>query len=377
MNSEQKTTGIYVHIPFCLSRCSYCDFATEIYRSEELAERYVQAVCKEIENFTEEAWIADTIYFGGGTPSLLKPQQLEKILKSIEARFSIAKDAEITLEINPANISLENLKAFRSLGINRTSFGVQTFDDYLLKILSRRHTSQDAIETFQLLRRAKFENISFDLIVGLPRQTLRGLQKDLEQAIKLRPEHLSLYILEVHEHTPLAEQIRSRRQPEPDEELTIKMYEIMTEKLTEADYLQYEISNFALRGFQSRHNLKYWLCLPVFGFGVSAFSYCDGQRWSNERKTQKYIELIESGKSAMVFKERINVASEFAFLALRLADGINLSEYKKRFGLALEEKYAAEIAEFQMAGLVEMKEGFLRLTQRGFLYSNEVFVIFV
>ncbi|RMG02701.1 MAG: radical SAM family heme chaperone HemW [Acidobacteria bacterium] len=382
MKSESELAGVYVHIPFCISRCSYCDFATEIYRDPAFVDRYVKAVCSEIYtarlNSSSRQHQINTIYFGGGTPSLLSPNQLEQILNAVDNRFVLDEsNLEITLEINPATVSAERLRDFRSLGINRASFGVQTFNERLLKTLSRRHTAEDALQTFRLLRASGYDNVSLDLIVGLPRQTLRGWQADIQKALNLRPEHLSLYILEVHENTPLAQQISSGRQPPPDDSLTAKMYELIIEKLSSAGYQQYEISNFSLPGFQSKHNLKYWKCLPVFGFGVSAFSFCDTERWSNERNTARYVELIENGRSPVVFREQVNLASEYAFLGLRLSEGIQLSEYKRRFGFALEEKFSAEIEQFQNLGLIEIRDGYLRLTSKGFLYSNEVFAIFV
>ncbi|HEX8248246.1 MAG TPA: coproporphyrinogen-III oxidase family protein, partial [Pyrinomonadaceae bacterium] len=202
--------GVYLHIPFCRSRCSYCDFATDVFKNAETVERYVNALVKEIENFSPlsapGAPSVDTIYFGGGTPSLLSPPQLEKILDSIYKRFSIEKNIELTMEMNPATVSLETLKEYRKLGVNRASFGAQTFDDAELKRLGRRHTAADVRETIELLRRANFENVSFDLIAGLPRQTLADWERNLDEALNLKPEHLSLYLLEIHEGTPLAEQ---------------------------------------------------------------------------------------------------------------------------------------------------------------------------
>ena len=377
--------GVYIHIPFCKSRCSYCDFATDVYRNAETVERYVNALIKEIsENQFKiqnpESKI-ETVYFGGGTPSLLTAQQLENILAAIYKRFSVEKDAEITLEMNPATVSFEKLKDYKSLGVNRASFGVQTFDNRALKILARGHNADDARNTFELLKRAGFENISFDLIAGLPNQSLKDWERNLDEALKMKPEHLSLYLLEIHEKTPLAEQIKSSRQPLPDEDLASEMYELLIEKTSAENYRQYEISNFCRRGFESKHNNKYWLCEPVYGFGVSAHSF-DGEnrRWANERDTAKYVELIESGKTAVCednFLSDEEIAAEFAFLRLRLAAGLNLREYESRFGVNLREKYAKDFAEFKDFGLIEFKEDFLRLTKKGFVYSNEVFSVFV
>ena len=223
--------GVYLHIPFCRSRCSYCDFATDVYKNAEIVESYVSAIVKEIE-FSPKNEIIDTIYFGGGTPSLLSARQLETILKRVHDVFSVTDDAEITMEMNPATVSLETLKDYKNLGVNRASFGAQTFDDAELKRLGRKHTASDVRETIELLRQADFDNVSFDLIAGLPRQTLADWKRNLTEALKLQPEHLSLYLLEIHQSTPLAEQIRSGRQPLPDEDLAAEMYEVLLETVS-------------------------------------------------------------------------------------------------------------------------------------------------
>jgi oxygen-independent coproporphyrinogen III oxidase len=377
--------GIYLHIPFCRSRCSYCDFATDVFKNTETVERYVAALTKEIENFSRlsalDSRLVDTIYFGGGTPSLLSPRQLEKILDSIHRKFPVEKNIELTMEMNPATVTLETLKEYRRLGVNRASFGAQTFDDTELKRLGRRHTAQDVRETIELLRKADFANVSFDLIAGLPRQTLADWERNLDEALKLKPEHLSLYLLEIHEGTPLAEQIRTHRQPVPDEDLAGEMYELMLDKTAASAYAQYEISNFSLDGYESRHNSKYWRCEPVYAFGVSAHSF-DGRRTrrSNERDTNKYVSLIENNQTPVVEETELSekqLAGEFAFLNLRLAKGLSLPEYKKRFGVDVETEFASDLARLNDAGLIEFEENHLRLTRKGMVYSNEVFAVFV
>ena len=382
---DVMTTGIYLHIPFCKSRCSYCDFATDVYKNNEVVEQYVDALCLEIAAFECRSphvskgvtLNANTIYFGGGTPSLLTPTQLERILKAVQDKFAVSTDAEITMEMNPATVTPDTLRDYRSLGINRASFGVQTFDDYALKLLARGHDANDARQTFTMLRDARFDNISFDLIAGLPGQTLDDWKSNLDEAIKLSPEHISLYLLEIHEGTPLAEQIRRGRQPLPDEELAAEMYEMMLDKLAAASYEQYEISNFSRPGFESRHNSKYWLLEPVFGFGVSAHSFDGRQRYANERDTAKYVGLIENSGAAEATREDIDLASEFAFLGLRLEHGIDLTEYKQRFNINLTEKFNAELTDLAHAGLIETIDGRLKLMRMGKLFSNEVFAVFV
>jgi oxygen-independent coproporphyrinogen-3 oxidase len=376
--------GVYLHIPFCKSRCSYCDFATDVYRSSDAVERYVKAICSEIEASTpfnpkskiQNPKCADAIYFGGGTPSLLSPGQVDEILKAVSSSFEIADDAEVTMEMNPATVTTETLAEYRSLGVNRASFGVQTFDERELKLLARGHDAVDARNTFALLRAAGFGNISFDLIAGLPGQTLDGWRRNLDEAISMQPEHLSLYLLEIHEGTPLAEQVRSGRRPAPDESLAAEMYELMIDELAGAGYMQYEISNFARPGYESRHNSKYWRLEPVYGFGVSAHSFDGRDRYANERDTAKYVGLVEAN-GAVISRETIDLASEFVFLGLRLDEGIDLRKYRARFNTDLEDKYAEEIERAKNNGLIETVDDKLRLTRKGMLFSNEVFSIFV
>ena len=379
--SENMPAGIYLHIPFCRSRCSYCDFATDVYKNPETVERYVRALTTEISHFEQKAGTVETIYFGGGTPSLLNPRQLENILDAIYEKFSVNPEIELTMEMNPATVSLETLREYRNAGVNRASFGAQTFDDTELKRLGRKHTAADVRETIELLRNSGFDNVSFDLIAGLPRQTLRDWEHNLNEALKLRPEHLSLYLLEIHEGTPLAEQIRSRRQPQPDEDLSAEMYELMIEKTAKADYEQYEISNFALPGYESKHNSKYWLFEPVYAFGVSAHSF-DGinRRWANERDTAKYIELIEGNHSPVtqeIILDAEQLSGEYAFLKLRLTKGLNLPEYKSRFGIDLQTKFLEDLTRLEEASLIEISDDHLKLTEKGKVYSNEVFAVFV
>lgn len=398
---KNMTAGVYLHIPFCKSRCSYCDFATDVYRDSGAVERYVSSICREIDSFppqisadaadmnavsnlshqrlsaAKNAVAIDTIYFGGGTPSLLAPKQVGKILTAVHSRFEISSDAEITMEMNPATVTSETLAAYKKLGVNRASFGVQTFNERDLKLLARGHDAKDARKTFRVLREAGFENISFDLIAGLPDQTLEDWERNLDEAIAMNPEHLSLYLLEIHQGTPLAEQLRSGRRPLPDEDLAAEMYEMMIDRLVAAGYVQYEISNFSKPGFESRHNTKYWRLDPVYGFGVSAHSFDGIQRYANERDTAKYVDALEKTAIAEVYRETIDQASEFIFLGLRLNTGVSLAEYRERFTIDLEEKYSEEIERLLETGLIKLSDDNLRLTRKGMLYSNEVFEVFI
>jgi len=376
-----NTAGLYIHIPFCRSRCSYCDFATGIYE-RPLAERYVKALVKEIEAWDEVSpRPVDTIYFGGGTPSLLSPTQVGAILETVQSRFEVESGAEVTMEMNPGTVTPESVAEFRRLGINRASFGAQTFDDRELARLGRSHTTEDTTNTFQLLRDAGFDNVSFDLIAGLPGQTVSGWQYNLDRALALRPEHLSFYLLEVHEGTPLAEHIRKGIQPHPDDELAAEMYELMLERANASGYEHYEISNLCLPGYESRHNTKYWIGAPYYGFGCSAHSF-DGKdrRWSNERDVARYVELIEQQENPIVEQVKLTpdeVRAEAVFLGMRMMRGVSVKQYQRMFGVDLRTEHRTDLERFRDAGLIEFDGDLLRLTSSGALLSNEVFSAFV
>lgn len=387
--------GIYIHIPFCQSRCSYCDFATSPY-DRRAAERYVRAVTREVEAFqqqspTEEqtpdptldpALDVDTIYFGGGTPSLLTPAEVATILQAVHQRFRVQPGAEVTIEINPGTVTPDKLGELRRLGVNRASYGAQTFDDESLRRLGRTHTAEDVRSTFQCLSAAGFDNISFDLIAGLPAQTVAAWSGNLDQALMLCPAHLSLYLLEVHQGTPLARHIERGMWPAPCEDAAAEMYRLMVERARGAGYEHYEISSFCLPGHYARHNTKYWTGVPYYGFGCSAHSY-DGQRlrWSNERNTGRYMELVEAGRSPTLERIELDaqaVESETIFLGLRLISrGVDLCDYERRFGVNLRQQHAAELRRLSEAGLIEVSGDVMKLTGAGALLSNEVLSVFV
>ncbi len=374
-----QPAGVYIHIPFCRARCSYCDFATGTYR-EDATERYVRALTKEIGRHVEPCAV-DTIYFGGGTPSLLNPAQLESILRVVHERFRVAPAAEVTMEMNPGTVTLERLRAYRALGVNRASFGLQTFDDEQLRRLGRMHTADDARRTFADLHTAGFDNVSFDLIAGLPGQTLEQWAHNMDEALALKPAHLSLYLLEVHEGTPLADQLARGVWPQIDADEAADMYRLLLARTAAAGYEHYEISNFCLKGRESRHNLKYWTGAPYYGFGNSAHAY-DGAhlRRANERDAARYVELIETNKSAIVETVELDekdVGAEALFLGLRLLGGVNLAAHRARFGADVRAQYADDLARFSDAGLIELTGEQLRLTPAGVLLSNEVFAAFV
>jgi putative oxygen-independent coproporphyrinogen III oxidase len=376
--------GLYIHIPFCRSRCSYCDFATGIYHGE-LAERYVAAVVDEIVTSPNAGRRVNTIYFGGGTPSLLTPAQLDRILSALHKQFAVQPDSEVTVEMNPGTVTREQLSAFRRLGVNRASFGAQTFDDAELAKLGRSHTSAETLRTFDELRSAGFTNVSFDLIAGLPGQTRSGWERNVERALSLEPEHLSFYLLEVHSGTPLADHIRRGLQPKPDEDLAAEMYEWMLERAVHAGYEHYEISNLCKPGFSSRHNTKYWTGEAYYGFGCSAHSFDGasvnrGRRWSNERDVNRYVEAVEQRTSPIVEQHEltdVDLRAEALFLGMRMMRGVNLREYTETFGVDLRDEHRDELDRFREAGLVEFDGDLIRLTRNGALMSNEVFAAFV
>ncbi len=370
--------GLYLHIPFCKSRCSYCDFATDILVKESAVDRYIHAICAEIDRFesTLEHASPDSIYLGGGTPSLLTPSQLEALLERLNQKFDISSTPEITIEINPGSADVDRFRDYRSLGVNRASFGVQTFNEDSLRLLARGHDVKDVFRTFDALTKSGFENISLDLIAGLPGQTMKEWEKNITEAVAFDIQHISLYLLEIHEGTPLKEQIRSGRRPMPDDELAAEMYEVMIDRLCTDGFLQYEISNFARPGFEARHNMKYWTCEPVHAFGVSAHSFDGKIRRANVRDTSEYVRRIEAGESPCSESTEIDLASEAAFLGLRLTSGLDREAFKKRFGVDLEMQYSAAIASARSKGLL-YSDGNIRLTRKGMLFSNEVFEIFV
>jgi oxygen-independent coproporphyrinogen III oxidase len=377
-------SGLYLHIPFCHSKCTYCSFVTGSYE-DQLARRYMVMLGREIENTaatlsTEERKI-DTIYFGGGTPSIIAPEELERLLDICHKNFIVASDAEITAEMNPSDIDPSRLAAYRSMGINRASVGIQSFIDAQLQAMGRDHSAEDASQAIEKLRSAGFDNVSLDLIAGLPEQTREQWQYNLSRAFELSPEHLSIYLLEIKEGTTLYAQVRSGRMQTPDDDLAAEMYEMLLDKAAACGYDHYEISNFTKReSLRSRHNIKYWTDLPYYGFGVSAHSYDGRERYWNVKSTHDYITRIEQSGQAVADRIALSPkesAKEMFMLRLRLMEGVDLKNFRERYGLNLTADYKEQLSELAEAGLIEMDENLLRLTRRGILLSNEVFLLFV
>ena len=393
--------ALYVHVPFCLRRCAYCDFITY---TGKLHHRpaYVAALRAEMRHRAERfpALRAQTLYFGGGTPSLLEPAEVAALVAQARASFHLPQGAEITLEANPVTLTAERAAALREAGVNRLSLGVQSFDDAELRLLGRLHDAAGAVRAVEAARAGGFRNLSLDLIFGLPRQSLASWQATLEAALRLRPQHLSLYALTVEPGTPLAAQIAAGQLPAPDPDLAAEMYEAASARLLEAGYWQYEISNWALGTepprrrwqfppggrteatvrFASRHNLTYWRNTPWLGFGVAAHSWLEGQRWHNVEAVEAYLARVAERGEAVAASERIGAAlerGETLMMGLRLAEGVGEADFLRRFGLPLRESFPQAIERFTAMGLLEWREGRLRLTVRGRLLGNQVFAAFL
>jgi oxygen-independent coproporphyrinogen III oxidase len=392
----QRPIGVYIHIPFCERKCTYCNFNTTDF-FKELAGRYVDAVTREIaywgqrlKKHTGHPAPVDTVYFGGGTPSIVQAEQLAMLIQSCRESFAIAPDSEITIEINPGTFLREKVERWIAAGINRASVGVQSFIDQELVSLSRTHSAVDARRTIELLREAGLTNISLDLIAGLPGQTLDDWESNLRQAIEIRPEHLSLYMLDLKEGTQLYGQIKHGHQARPDDDIAAEMYTLTSELTEQAGYEQYEISNFgrilepssggSISAFRSKHNMKYWIGAPFYGLGCGAHSYDGKARWVNIAKTQTYIERVENTGHAIVERHQLTEsdrAAEALFMGLRLREGVNLAEFRQEYGVDVIERYGDDLPRLADAGLIEMAGGRLSLTASGRLLSNEVFVSFI
>jgi putative oxygen-independent coproporphyrinogen III oxidase len=382
-----KIAGIYIHIPFCATRCHYCNFATGGYESE-LARRYTVALRDEIERADVSADLqssdlmrrVDTIYFGGGTPTTLTVGQISSLIETCRRRFDLAPDSEITAEANPGSISQNYLEELRSAGVNRLSFGAQSFDDGELRMIGRTHSAEDAREAVRSARAAGFTNVSIDLIAGLPEQKMETWRRNLDEAFALAPDHLSVYLLELYKDAPLLHRINRGELRAIDDELTVEMYFALMGEAERRGFEHYEISNWARPGFESRHNLKYWIGAPYWAFGISAAGYDGRLRWSNTRNIHEYLTKIEGGQSPIV--ERIELddddrQSENLFLRLRLKDGVDLDEHLRRFGVDALERYRDEIERLREAGLIELGENRLKISRAGTVLANEVFAAFV
>ena len=365
-----RNLGLYIHIPFCRTKCLYCDFCSFVSRDEQQREAYVGALLREIEARGTKDYSVDTVYFGGGTPSLLSAEQIGRILGEIKESFNVSLDAEITLECNPMTVSDGDkyFKELRALGVNRLSLGVQSAVDGELKLIGRRHSFEEAKATFLAARGAGFENISVDLMLGIPSQTLDSLRASANQVIKLAAEHISIYSLQLEEGTPL---YRMReRYSLADDDSAADMYELVVKMMKDAGYRHYEISNFARGGRESKHNSKYWRLDEYLGLGLAAHSDFGGKRLENTRDMERYLggEWLEA-ESDISNSER---EFEFLMLGLRTADGISKSEFLARFDVDFDEKYGKKVEKFKKMGYFCEKGDALALTESGFEVSNAI-----
>lgn len=393
--------SVYLHIPFCRTRCSYCDFFT-CAGQEAAIPAYVAALCREAELWSQAAGrrrLVHSLYFGGGTPSLLAGEYLTQIIprrgimETLSAAFDLAGDCEVSLEANPGTLSRQTLANLRSAGINRLSLGVQSSDATILHLLGRQHTYPDVIEAVRLARVEGFNNLNLDYIYGVPTQTLAMWQRTLEDAILLNPEHLSLYSLTLEPGTRLHAWVGRGLVPAPDADLAADMYEWANERLTEAGYHRYEISNWARRGkdgalLACRHNLQYWRNLPYLGLGAGAHGYVGGYRLANIAEIGSYIArcaqpvkaLFPAGPAtehSTAIDKRTEM-QETMMVGLRLTEaGVSKQGFRERFGAELNQVFSPEITQLTHQGLLEWVEDRLRLTQRGCLLGNQVFLHFV
>jgi len=380
MNSE-KAPGLYIHIPFCLSKCLYCDFYS--LTSISAIPDFLDALFKEMEMYHNRFDPFDTVYIGGGTPSLLSPQQLENILKRVRKNFDLISDPEITPEItietNPADLNRSFLESMRKIGINRINIGVQSFNQKILNFLGRRHTAKQAISAVEASRKAGFHNIGLDLIYGVPAQDIESWLDTLKQAVAFSPEHISCYQLTLESKTPLGIRYQTGEFSLPREELQYEFFMKTSEFLEDAGYIHYEVSNFA-RGKEhtSRHNQKYWDHSPYLGFGPSAHSFQCNQRWWNHRSLDQYLAAINAGNLPVEGTETLTMEQlrlEALYLGLRTKKGIFLQDFENRYHTDLFTEKKKILAKLEEEGFISIQDGYLHPTQSGLAVADSLSLI--
>jgi oxygen-independent coproporphyrinogen-3 oxidase len=370
--NQRKPIGLYVHVPFCVSKCAYCDFASYAGREADIP-RYVDAVIREITRRGAETGHpnADTIFLGGGTPSLLDEFQVTRILDALFEAFPIEKGAEITCECNPGTLTTPLAQALRKAGVNRLSMGAQARQARLLRLIGRIHNWEKVIASVEIARKAGFDNINLDLMFGLPSQTVSDVRETLEAAIALSPTHLSCYGLIVEEGTPICRDITVGKLALPDEEVDRDMYELARQTLAEHDFHQYEISNFAREGYACRHNVGCWTRVPYLGFGCAAHSFFEGCRTMNPSKIDAYL-AGEEPKTEQISKEEARFES--MMLGLRITRGVKNGDFTHMHGMSIREAFGEKLDKPINGGLLEWHEGALRLTRLGMDLQNSVLV---
>lgn len=373
-----KALGLYVHVPFCEAICNYCNFNRGLL-DPTIKKRYLLALQREIQ-LAADGVLADSVFFGGGTPSVLEPKEVSALIEVCRESFDLDPGAEITLEMNPETVSQERLDGYRVAGVNRISLGVQSFQDVELKRLGRLHTAARAIDAFRAIRAAGFDNVSVDLMVWLPQQTVSQWHETVDTLIGLAPEHASLYLLELYPNAPLREDMARAGWAQAPEDLAAEMYHTGIERLEAAGLGQYEISNVAQGGRRSRHNLKYWSDGNWIGFGCGAHSTRDRRRWHNVAGIDKYIERVNDGRSPVAMTEPLSgdeQVRERLFLGLRLVEGVAVAEVAEHYGVDVWARWGDELALCVDAGLLHPDAERLRLTRDGMLLANEVMQVFV
>lgn len=374
--------GIYIHIPFCKQKCFYCDFCS-FANKNEMQEKYVEAVINEIKNIThKEKYTVTTIYFGGGTPSILNPEYIKNILQEIESSFEILDDAEITIEINPGTVNEEKLKKYKEYGINRLSIGLQSANDKILKKIGRIHDYKQFEETFFYARKCGFKNINVDLMIGLPTQAVEDVKQTLEKIIQKNPEHISVYSLIIEEGTIIEKLINENKLQLPDEETERIMYWTVVNELKENGYNQYEISNFSKKTYESKHNTNCWKQKQYIGLGTSAHSYLNKKRYSNTNNIEEYIKNIQENnisKNITIHEEQTeeSTMNEYMLLGLRMIQGININEFKQKFKTDPTIKYKKILEKLQKENLIQITKTSIKLTKQGIDFGNIVWEEFI
>ncbi len=372
-----KSLGLYIHIPFCISKCKYCDFYSLPQTDEQIREEYLKALCKHMDEYKTQArgYVVTSVYFGGGTPSLLTEAQLNTLMKKIKRSFRLSVKCEISLEANPGTVDLKKLKSFHRSGINRLSIGAQSFDDALLKMCGRVHTADNIYTCVADAKKAGFDNLSLDVMFGLPGQTKQSLLETLRCTNELNIPHVSLYGLKIEEGTPFWYARNTLMLPNEDAERD--MYFAAADELRANGLRQYEISNFAKPGKQCKHNMRYWNCDEYIGFGPGAHSYFGGKRFSFKKDARLYIDSLDPNKrvNESLVDEYIDIPpsariAEYVMLRFRLAEGIDCARFKKRFGREFDELYASRIRPYLSSGHIYRTAKGYAFTPEGMYVSN-------
>ena len=373
MTMKANSIGIYIHYPFCLKKCNYCDFVSYTCLDENTKRAYVQKLISEIEAYRGKNIEADTVFFGGGTPSLLEVEDIDRIMDSLHSSFTIHSDAEITIEMNPKTANKAKLLEFRKSGINRLSIGLQSIHENELKLLGRIHNFEDFVYSYEISRQVGFSNVNVDLMYGIPDQTEISFAQSLNKVLSFSPEHLSLYSLIIEPGTPIFNAKDSLRFPNEDQE--ISMYSYAADSLRRAGYNHYEISNYAKPTFECRHNLKYWRGEHFLGFGVAAYSYFDKKRFGNTRNIHEYISAETAISDEEIISEN-DEAFEYVMLGLRCSDGFSLNRLKEKYGLIPKIFQTRQFSELESDGYILFDGDRISLTEKGFYVSNTIIELF-